>query len=160
MVMFVFTFLDPGDPHDDQLRLRLTETETPAQSMWRAPTYRFSIRLASNNEPIGKINLRVGDTKLLTHYTGQVGYAIDEPHRGHHFAERACRLLLPFAFRHQLSEVWITCAPDNIPSRRTLERLGALLVETVDVPDDYPLPEGAIRQKCRFRISSKEPRTR
>ena len=77
---------------------------------------------------------------------------MDEPHRGHHVAERACRLVLPFATACGLSPVWITCGPDNPASARTLQRLGAELVEIVDVPADYPLPPGADRRKCRFRL--------
>jgi tagatose 1,6-diphosphate aldolase len=146
-------FLPIPDLADDHLRLRLRTTEGPEESFWKAPTYRFSICLTESALPIGHINLRVGESILMTHYTGHIGYAIDEPHRGHHYAERACRLLLPFAFAHEMPEVWITCAPDNLASRRTLERLGAEYVETVRVPDEYPLDVDALRQKRRYRVS-------
>jgi tagatose 1,6-diphosphate aldolase len=72
--------------------------------------------------------------------------------RGHHYAERATRLLLPLARAHGMSELWITCSPNNPASRRTIERLGAGYVETVDVPTTYPLPDGEIRQKRRYRL--------
>jgi tagatose 1,6-diphosphate aldolase len=41
---------------------------------------------------------------------------------------------VPLAVRHGLSELWITCNPDNIASRRTCEAAGAELVEVVDLP--------------------------
>jgi tagatose 1,6-diphosphate aldolase len=147
-----FDFLTPGTLTDGQLQLHLLTTESADVSIWHAPTYRFEIQLAGSAEPIGRINLRIGVSDLLTRYVGHIGYSIDEPHRGHHYAERACRLLLPFAARHGMGTIWITCGPDNPASRRTLERLGAEFVEIVGVPDDYPLPEGAVRQKCRYRI--------
>jgi tagatose 1,6-diphosphate aldolase len=147
-----FDFLTPGTLTDGELQLQLLTTESADVSIWHAHTYRFEIQLAGNAEPVGRINLRIGDSEVLTRYAGHIGYSIDEPHRGHHYAERACRLLLSFAARHHMRTIWITCAPDNPASRRTLQRLGAEFVEIVDVPDDYPLPEGAVRQKCRYRI--------
>jgi tagatose 1,6-diphosphate aldolase len=102
---------------------------------------------------MGRLSLRIGFIETVVRYAGQVGYSVEPPFQGHHYAERACRLILPLARSHGLSELWITCAPDNLPSRRTLERLGMQLVETVTVPDDYPLPEGVSRQKCRYRMS-------
>jgi tagatose 1,6-diphosphate aldolase len=149
-----FVFLHPGNLTDGCLRLILLMTEITHDAFWTTPTptYRFEIQKAESGERVGRINLRVGDWHVLTQYTGNIGYAIDEPHRGHHYAECACRLLLPFAALNKMPIVWITCAPDNLASRRTLERLGCELVETIDLPADYPLPEGTIRQKCRFRI--------
>lgn len=153
-VFVPYEFLQPGRLADDQLQLHLLLTESPEDSIWHAPTYRFEIQRVGSTERVGRINLRIGDSKLLTHYTGHIGYTIDEPHRGHHYAEHACRVLLTFAKRHGLQTVWITCAPDNLASRRTLERLGAELIEIVDVPADYPMAEGVVRKKCRYRISA------
>jgi predicted acetyltransferase len=151
-----FEFLNPGLLADDRLRLQLLMTETTHDHFWTTPTptYRFEIQCVNSTERVGHINLRIGDAKLLTHFTGNIGYGIDEPHRGHHFAERACRLLLPFAAMNGLSPVWITCGPDNLASRRTLQRLEAEYVDTVDVPADYPLPDGVLRQKHRYRIQT------
>jgi RimJ/RimL family protein N-acetyltransferase len=144
---------DPGLLTDGELSLVLATFEPAAASIWHAPTYRFEIRRAADNVRLGYVNLRVGDHEVLRRYVGHVGYGVDEPHRGHHVAERACRLVLRLAARFGLEPVWITCGPDNPASRRTLERLGGELVETVDVPPDYPMPPGAVRQKCRFRVA-------
>ena len=147
-----FEFLEPGNLSDDQLRLRLLRTETAGESVWKAPTYRFDIQLVEKDQRIGHLNFRIGDSLLCTHYAGQIGYGIDEAHRGHHYAERACRLVLPFVARHGVHSLWITCNTDNTASRRTLERLGAELVEIVTVPDDYPFGSGTLRQKCRYLV--------
>jgi RimJ/RimL family protein N-acetyltransferase len=61
-------------------------------------------------------------------------------------------LLLPFARRHGLKTIWITCNPNNWPSRRTCERLGATLVEIVPLPPDNDQYIAGEREKCRYRI--------
>ncbi len=143
---------EPGLPTDGQLSLVLVSFETPAASMWHLATYRFEICRATGGQRLGHLNLRVEQGEQLTRYVGQVGYGVDLLHRGHHVAERACRLVLPLAVACGMDPLWITCGPDNPASRRTLERLGAELVEVVDVPDDYPMPPDAVRQKCRYRL--------
>jgi tagatose 1,6-diphosphate aldolase len=61
-------------------------------------------------------------------------------------------MIIPVAQHHGMQHLWITCQPDNVASRRTLERLGAECVGVVDVPADYPLDAGAVRQKMCFRL--------
>jgi predicted acetyltransferase len=148
-----FDFFSPDNLADDMLQLRLRTTESASESIWKAPTYRFEIHHIQLNQRIGHINLRVADHALITQYVGHIGYGIDEAFRGNHFAERACRIIIPLAWLHCIDPIWITCGPDNPASRRTLERLGAQFVEIVNVPDNYPMPEGTLRQKCRFRLS-------
>ncbi|HUO10568.1 MAG TPA: GNAT family N-acetyltransferase [Phycisphaerae bacterium] len=100
----------------------------------------------------GSISLRIGHSPNLDFYLGHIGYHVLPPARGHHYAERACRLLLPLARTHEHKTLWITCNPENSASRRTCERLGAKLVETVFVPRDNPLYAQGDRQKCRYRL--------
>ena len=100
----------------------------------------------------GSISLRIGHSPNLDFYLGHIGYHVLPASRGNHYAERACRLLLPLARAHEHKVMWITCNPENAGSRRTCERLGATLVETVDVPRDNPLYLQGDRQKCRYRL--------
>jgi tagatose 1,6-diphosphate aldolase len=127
----------------------------PADPMLgRAPSYHFWMRLdppADERFPIaGGLGLRIGNDRNLTHYIGHVGYSVVPRARGHHYAERAVRLLLPLARRHGMTELWITCNPDNIASRRTCERLGCRLIEIVPLPVTHPLFERGEREKCRY----------
>jgi tagatose 1,6-diphosphate aldolase len=46
-----------------------------------------------------------------------------------------CGLLLPLAARYGLTELWITCNPDNFASRRTYGVAGVEFVEIVDLPE-------------------------
>lgn len=145
-----FTFLDPGLLRDAELSLNLAERQTAQESIWGVPAYIFHMRLLPSGQKVGRITFRAADSEWIVRYTGHIGYTVDEPFRGNRFAERGCRILVPFVRRHGWSEVWLTCGPDNAASRRTLERLGAEFVETVDVPPEYPLAAASIRQKCRY----------
>ncbi len=147
-----FQFLDPDVMRNGDLELVLIERQSAEISIWGVPAYIFHMRHHPSGQKIGHTTFRIGD-RWNMRFAGQIGYVVEENFRGHHFAERGCRLLLPFVRGHGLGEIWITCGPDNIASRRTLERLGAKLVEVVDVPPEYPMPEGTIRRKCRYRLS-------
>ncbi len=145
-------FYDPGPLIDDDLELVLLETFSGDPTRNWVPSYRFAMRRVGCEEQIGRIDLRVGHTDLLDHIGGQIGYSVAPEHRGHHYAARACKLLLPLARRHDLGVVWITCNPDNWASRRTCELAGAQFVEIVPVPEDHELYLQGDRQKCRYRI--------
>ena len=100
----------------------------------------------------GTIGLRVGDNERLVRHAGQGGFAVEPPFRGQRLAERATRLLLPLARAHGLDPLWITCDPDNAASVRTLERLGAVFVERVELPPDHDRYAAGERHKLRYRL--------
>ncbi|WP_428938060.1 GNAT family N-acetyltransferase [Fontivita pretiosa] len=133
------------------------------------PSYHFWMRLRAvkatelNGAPLprwgqaqppieiaGGITLRVGNTPDIQMYVGHIGYGVYPPARGHHYAERACRLIFPLARAHGLRRLWITTNPDNWPSRRTCERLGCRLAEIVPLPHDHPLYQKGEKFKCRY----------
>jgi predicted acetyltransferase len=125
----------------------------PGDGISRCPSYHFWMRLtdASPLRIAGSISLRIGPEAELR-YAGHIGYNVYPPVRGRHLAERAGRLLFPLARRYGMKSVWITCNPDNTASRKTAQRLGATLVETVPVPPGHELYLRGEREKCRFRI--------
>jgi len=109
-------------------------------------------RRVGQTENIGRIELRIGNTHHIVMYGGHIGYTVVPEYRGHHYAARACRLLMPLARSHGLKTLWITCNPDNIASRRTCELLGARLVEIVDLPASTDMYKAGECQKCRYRL--------
>lgn len=137
--------------HDGELRLELAGYEVNA--VHNVPTWSFRMVHAESGEELGTIRLRVGDSRHVVMYAGHVGYAVEERHRGHRYAERALRLLLPMSRRLGLDVLWVTCDPENVASRRTLERMGAKLVEEVDVPSDCVIFRSGHPRKCRYRIA-------
>jgi predicted acetyltransferase len=147
-----FQFLDPGVLKDGELELVLVRN-IPADPIkgWVA-AYEFEMRVAGTANPVGRVFFRAAKNRLLELYRGHIGYGVDARHRGRHFAGRAVRLLLPFFRRHGFSEIWITCNPENVASRRTCERIGATLVEIVVLPETEEMYARGDRRKCRYRV--------
>lgn len=138
--------------HGD-LELRLTDFSV--HSFHRVPTYSFRMLSQNSGQELGQINLRVGSTTHIEQYAGHIGYGVHPAHRGHHYAARSVSLLLPLARQYGIDPVWITCDPENIASRRSLEIAGAEFVEIVDVPPNCGIRRfGGKLHKCRYRISS------
>jgi len=136
--------------HGD-LELRLADYSV--HTFHKAPTYFFRMMSVSREEEMGTINLRIGSTVHLERYAGHIGYGVHPPHRGRHYAARSVNLLLPLAYRHGISPVWITCDPENGASRRSLEIAGAEFVEIVDVPEDCGIRKyGGKLRKSRYRL--------
>ena len=127
-------FLDTSFLADAELRLELDSTAEADPARGRVPAYYFNICIPDGTR-IGRCDLRIGHNRNL-YYGGNIGYGIFPDHRGHHYAEKACRLLFELAGRHDLGYVIITCDPDNLPSRRTCERLGGELLEIAELPED------------------------
>jgi predicted acetyltransferase len=136
---------------DGEIGLELV-TQVPGDptKQW-APTNHYKIHKVDTKEKVGQIDLRLGYTWDLVHYGGQIGYGIHEAFRGHHYAAKACLLLKPVAQQHSMDVLWITCNPDNWPSRKTCESIGATLVEIVDLPESSDMYRAGERQKCRYR---------
>ena len=105
----------------------------------------------SSQEQIGAIRLRLSNIDDIRLYAGHIGYNVDEAYRGRHYAAYACLELKPIALQRGLIELWITCDPDNWPSRRTCERIGAELIEITDLPENIDMYLDGERQKCRYR---------
>lgn len=98
------------------------------------PFYYYDI--LADGLPAGKISIRIGDN-FHAYYNGHIGYEIDEGARGHGYARRACGLVLDVARFHGMARLYLTCAEDNAASYRTIEGLGAELLEICDVPREY-----------------------
>jgi len=126
----------------------------PLTGRW--PAYIFWMRVDPQHRPaipiVGTCSLRLGHDAQLRLFTGHVGYGVFPPARGHRYAERATRLMLPLARRHGYGSIWITVNPDNVHSRKTIERLGGELVEIIDIPEGNPARDSGATQKCRYRV--------
>jgi len=148
----MFHFLQPGPLVDDDLILQLVE-RAPGDPMGEfVPTYRFKMTRQDRTVEMGRIDLRIGYTHNLLMYGGQIGYRVHQDYRGHHYAARSVRLLVPLARAHKLGNLWITCNPDNWASRRACEMAGLELVEIVDIPPHIDMYYQGERQKCRYRL--------
>ena len=99
-------------------------------------TYYYGIYLHDTRDRIGSCDLRVGHNDEL-YYAGNIGYQIERPYRGHGYAREAARILMKEAEKNGMDYVLITCSPNNAASRKTIERLGAEYITTVNVPRSH-----------------------
>jgi predicted acetyltransferase len=148
----MFKFQDPGTLIDDDMQLILVRKYPGDHTIDHAPAYKFRMTPVGRDQEMGRIELRIGNSEHIRKYAGHIGYGVRPEYRGHHYAARACRLLLPLARSHGMKTLWITCNPDNIASRKTCQLAGARLVEIVNLPVDSPMYRQGERQKCRYRI--------
>jgi predicted acetyltransferase len=135
---------------DDELTLELASFQP--HPTHKVPTYYFRMVHRDSKEDLGRINLRVASTPHIELYAGHIGYGVHPASRGHRYAARATRLLIPLARELHLNPLWITTDPDNIASRRSCELAGAEFVEIVDVPATCIINRDGHPKKCRYRL--------
>ena len=141
------------DLRDDVICLQLDHTcEAQPEKRW-LPAYYFNICLPDGTK-IGYCDLRIGHNDK-TYIGGNIGYGIDEAHRGHHYAARACALLFRQAQKHRMAYAIITCVPENRASARTCELAGGRLVETAPIPEDNEMYAEGKRQVMIWRFDFK-----
>lgn len=137
---------------NEEIRLVLEKTvEADPAKDW-LPAYHFAI-CDLNGVKMGACDLRIGHNESV-YYGGNIGYRVEEPYRGRHYAGKACLLLFELARRHGMEYLIITCSPDNRPSRKTCEYAGGELVEIVELPEDNDMRvENGETHKCIYRFS-------
>ena len=112
------------------------------EQIWR-------ITLHNSRREIGQISYRDGESRPVYYY-GHIGYHVDPPYRGNHYASRACMLIRNEIRMSGKSSAVITCDPENDASRKVCQQLGCLLEGTVSVPDDLQRRFELNSQKCRY----------
>ena len=146
----LITPTDPGELRDQELQLNLEHFRYGA--IHNVPSYDFRMVHAATAAGMGGTRLRVGSTNHVEMYAGHIGYDVSEAHRGHHYASRPVRLLMPLARLHGLPWLWITCDPEDTASRRCQEIVGAEFVEIVNVPADCVIYKAGHPRKCRYNL--------
>lgn len=116
-------------PSNDEVSLRISSIQGADEMKGFVPKYTFDIVRNSDGSAVGSIDLRLGYVRNL-YFGGNIGYSVTEEFRGNGYAGKACKLVFEIARAHRMPYVIITCREDNIPSRKTLERLNGTLLET------------------------------
>lgn len=142
-------FCDTSWLNDGEIMLKVTRTDPEIPQKQFVPAYKFDICLADGTK-IGKCDLRLGHNAKL-YIGGNIGYGIDEAYRGHHYAEKACRLLFKLAKKHGLGYVYITCAPGNAASYKTIEAAGCRFVGMAQIPQDDDMYKNGMRLAKIYR---------
>ena len=134
---------------NDVIEIRLV-SKFKSGFLHRYQTYYFDILLKGTRTRVGYIDLRIGYSEFL-YYLGNIGYRVYEEYRGHHYAYQACLLVFQYAKELQLPYVIITCSPENIASKKTLERLNGTYMGEKKVPLSHPLYLQGEKIKCIYR---------
>lgn len=121
----------------------------PEEEMGFGEVYDYIIAPHGQRREAGRISLRLGESPCV-YYFGHIGYHVDPPWRGHHYAARACALLEPLIAASGKSSIVITTDPDNMPSRHTCERIGCTLESIVPVPPLMQSRWELSPVKCRY----------
>ena len=146
-------FYPVDDLRDDMICLQLDHTcDARPEKRW-LPAYYFNICLL-NGTKIRHCDLRIGHNDK-TYVGGNIGYGIDTPYRGHHYAAKACALLFRQATKHQMDYVIITCDPNNMASARTCELAGGQYLETATIPEDNEMYAEGKRKVMIWRFDFK-----
>ncbi len=136
---------------DQELELVLDERKEADSRKGLLPAYHFNMINYATREIMGHIRLRIGSENEVK-YFGNIGYDVDEKFRGNKYAARSIKLILPFAFMHDLENVWISCDPDNVASRRSCEIAGGTMTGVFDLSEDDEMYKEGDRQKCWYRF--------
>ena len=126
-------FFDSDDLTDGEIRLEVKELSPARPEKNWFPAYHYRICL-TDGTPVGDCDLRLGHNENI-YYGGHIGYNVDEPYRGHHYAAKAVQLLKKQARKHGMGFVIITCNEHNAASARSCELAGCRYIETVDLPE-------------------------
>ena len=142
--------MDTSFLKNDEIQLLLEKTVEGDEEKGWVPAYHFAICDPTGGK-MGNIDLRIGHNNKL-YFGGNIGYRVEEPYRGHHYAGKACRLLFELAKKHEMEYLIITCNPDNYTSQKTCEYAGGELLEIVELPADSDMRERGETKKCIYRF--------
>lgn len=135
---------------NEEISLKLINTSTGNPQKGYVPAYHFNI-CNSRDEIVGIIDLRIEHNRN-TYYGGNIGYSVIPEFRGNYYAGKASRLLLDLARKHNMGYVIITCSPENIASRKSIEYAGGVLQQIMELPPDTDMYILGDREKCQYRI--------
>lgn len=103
-------------------------SSVPNEALW----------LSKGNEFLGAFNLRLELSPNLKLVGGHVGYEIRESHRGQGLATIGLALVKKRAWeKHRLSELLITCSPENVASERVIIKNGGIYQDTLENPHGF-----------------------
>lgn len=143
---------------DETVELRLLRVLGPADARVRspearflavAPECRFAIHRRSDGGRVGRIHLRLTQDVAIVRAVGHSGYEVDGAYRRQGYATRALVAIRRVARHYGIAPLWVLIAPTNLPSRRTAERAGLRLVDTVAATAEA-LALGLEPELCRY----------
>ncbi|ERJ11780.1 GNAT family N-acetyltransferase [Haloplasma contractile] len=132
-----------------EIDLKIEEKVPADEEKGFVPAYKYDMVLHGTSTKVGFIDIRIGYCEGL-YYGGHIGYTVLEPYRGNSYSVKACNLIKQVAEAHDMDKLYITCNPDNDPSKRTCEKLGLVLKEIIDLPPHNDMYQQGEKQKCIY----------
>ncbi len=107
---------------------------------FEVPTILFDIYVKSIDRVVGRVEYRFESGIDLTYY-GNIGYMVYHAHRGQGYAAKGTLLLMDKIkeMYPEITEMYVTCNPDNIASQKTIEKLDMNYLGCVDVDRKHEL---------------------
>lgn len=133
----------------ETLTLKLIETCDGDDQV--IPFYYYAIYLNSISSTIGKISIRIGHNEHA-YINGNIGYEIDELFRGNGYAKMAVMMTYPIARYHGMTHLIISCDEDNDASKRVINKLGGVYLETILPPKSYVFYYESISKQSIYRM--------
>ena len=144
-------FLETDDLKNEEIKLVVKQLDSGDPAKNWVPAYHFYIYDLFGSV-LGTCDLRIGCTDDL-YYSGHIGYSIKEEYRGHHYAAKACSLLFSLAKKHGMHDLYVTCNPDNVPSRKTCEYLNGEFLGIVELPESNDMRKNkGETHKCIYKF--------
>ena len=134
---------------DGEVDLVLSNEDVSDAACGIVDGFTFYMYKARTRHYMGYVSLRLGESPGL-YYLGHIGYRVEPEYRGQHLAERSCRMIIPLMKRLGIHSAVITTNVDNMPSRKTAERLGCILESIVPVPERFRGICAGAAWKCRY----------
>lgn len=139
--------------------LRLVSIAAADDDRGLVPSRHYIICRAVDDEPVGECSLRLGhngkDGYYSTYYGGNIGYEVYPDFRGNRYAAKATIILLDEAKALGMEYLLITCSPENIASKRTIELAGFEFLEDAEVPQHNCLYERGEHRKLIYKMDLK-----
>ena len=89
--------------------------------------------LTDGDEILGAIEVRHFLNSGLLKYGGHMGYGVAPKHRGNGYAAEMVKMAMPFMKQVGIDRCLITCVQENIASAKTIENVGGVLENEVEI---------------------------
>ena len=89
--------------------------------------------LVEGEEILGVCEIRHFLNSGLLKYGGHMGYGVAPKHRGNGYAAEMVKMAMPFMKQVGIDRCLITCVQENIASAKTIENVGGVLENEVEI---------------------------
>ena len=117
-----------------KIDLKLNKAVDGDDSKGYVPALLYNIVLTGTDTIVGRCDARIGYNENI-YYGGHLGYSVKEEYRGNGYAVEAVELLKTVFKANDIHWVYITNNPDNHPSIRVCEKVGAKFIKLVELPE-------------------------